>query len=339
MKTKSCLVQVIILIVLVILVGVTVKRCLSAPAPDETAAPSTPAKKATAISDKGLLLTVRKLFARDGTPLPATEESPQRIEAARAPHPMPTGPTGIEGLFLRSVRPILFDVPRVRGLAVGDSFVYITSYDDDKRVGLLYRIDARTLEVREERPLCIDERYRLGGIALGQGRLWTCLSGQDESSAVVTVDPVSLDAQVQLLVQDALRAVAVGEDGRIYAVNDDSSRFYVFSPDGHLLEAREHSTGARYTDMAMVRGSLVCAGKTPDKVGVIDVLDPDQLTLLARHLAYARSPQGRLVTSNGFAVSGQLFCFMPDRGQNPMLLVYELEQVSLEDYVPSLARY
>ncbi|MBC7256665.1 MAG: hypothetical protein H5T66_11250, partial [Chloroflexi bacterium] len=52
---------------------------------------------------------------------------------------------------------------------------------------------------------------------------------------------------------------------------------------------------------------------------------------------YGRSPTGELVTSRGFGFDGEHFYFLPEQGKFPSLMIYELAQGSLADYIPSTA--
>jgi len=128
--------------------------------------------------------------------------------------------------------------------------------------------------------------------------------------------------------------VAQGENGHLYGLNDDSTMVFEWTAQGGEVRRTPNATGARYQDMDVVRGSLVCTGADPNG-GVIDILDPASLTLLVRHRCHARTPNGHLITSKGFAFAEGTFYFLPADGEFPMLMSYTLDDVTLADYVPS----
>jgi hypothetical protein len=180
-------------------------------------------------------------------------------------------------------------------------------------------------------------RFELGGIHAGKRLLWVPVAGIGRSSIILGLDLQYLKIEHRFKVDDYIVAVAEGNDGHLYGFNDDSTLIYEWMPDGQELRKAANASGVRYQDMDVVRGSLLCAGVEPAS-GVIDVIDPVSLTLLARHHCFANGARGQWVTGKGFAYYDGVFYFLPDEGEFPMLMSYMLDSgVRLSDYVPSVS--
>lgn len=321
MKPKSCLVQLVLFILLMIVLAALVQRCLVR---RQLAGPETHRTAPTvALPNLGALLGGK---VAEVTPLPAPSVTP---DPARV---------GIEGLGLPTMRPLLFDIPRVRGLeAVGD-VLYVSSYDAEKGIGLLYQVSQESYTIAQVRTYAEDGFYRLGGLHWADGLLWTALSADqsEKGSRLVGIEPQHLEIRRRIAVTDTIRAVALGDGAILVGANEAGDALYAWRLDGTLLRQRADPVDVSYKDMDVIRGSVVCAGKGEgDDRGVLDVLDPTSLTLLARYRVYARSSAGQLVSGRSMGYDAERFYFLPDQGKFPMVIVYPLGEVSLEDYVPS----
>jgi hypothetical protein len=322
MKPKSCLLQFVFFVILMVVLAASVRRCLTT---REGAQPQASAPTVSASLPSVLALLSRGSGDATVAPVATATPDPDRV--------------GIEGLGLPAMRPLLFDIPRVRGIEVADNVLYVASYDAGKKVGMLYQVSQESYTIVQVRTYAEDGFYRLGGLHLGSQLLWTALSADDagRGSLIVGLDPQQLHIVERFAVPAPIRAVAQAEDGTLIGAGEDGATLYAWGADGALLRQQADSVDVSYEDMDVIRGSLVCAGKGEGdgNVGVIDVLDPASLTLLARHRVYAKSPAGQTVTGRSFGYYEGRFYLLPDQGEFPMVMVYRLEGVPLEDYVPS----
>ena len=245
--------------------------------------------------------------------------------------------TGIEGLTLRLTHPLQLEVAETQGLAASARSLYVSSVDPRQRVAFLYEIRRDTYTVAQVRMLKQGGQYHLGGLHLGAELLWAPLSGDegDPRSVILGFDPLYLEVKRSFEVGERIAAVAQGDDGHLFGVSARGDRFLEWTPDGKELRRAPNPSGVPYGDMEVVRGSLICAG-VDQAGGVLDVVDPASLTILARHRADAISPGRQWVTRKGFAFDREAFYFLPDDGPNPMLMTYALDNMTLEECVPSL---
>jgi len=249
----------------------------------------------------------------------------------------------IEGLMLHLSRPLMFDIQGVRGLAAAPQYLYVAASNVEARTAALYRVRRDTYETDMSRSLQTGSMYDLGGIHMGAQWLWVPLSQAAPSpmSLILGLDPLTLEAKHSFYVDRQIAAVAQGADGLIYGIDADASSFHVWNTDGREIHQVPSSTGVKYTDLEIANSRVVAVGITTiekggnkEVCGVLDVLDPVSFALRARHLSYARSIRGNLVTGAGFALAGDEFHFLPEDGHMAMLLTYHLDGISLADYVP-----
>ena len=329
MARKSCLVQVVLFVLLMLALAIVARRTLlrlGLPEGGEGISSTKSAPEAKA--SPGLESSAEDAAGQDGTP-----GQPPGAEA------LSLLPKGIEGLSLQLSRPLMFNVARIRGLAASERFFFVSSYDPEQSVGFLFKVNRDTLSIAQVRKLKEGGRYQPGGIDTSSGLVWVALTegGDANDSVILALDDQYLETQRSFRVGDCIRAVAVGDSGDVYGFNCDANAIYEWTPEGQELRKAPNAGGASYKDADFVRGSLVCAGKDAGEEGLIDVLDPGSLSLLVRHRCYALSSQGRLITEKAFAFADNTFFFVPDQGEWPMLLSYVLDEVRLEDYVPSVS--
>ncbi len=313
MPRKTCLTQIIFLILILAVAILALRRCGAPPA----AVTGKPAARP-------LLSWLLPSRARSSSLAPTPTRDPAR--------------TGIEGLGLPALRPLLFDIAPVRGLEVTERYLWIASYDDAHHAGMLYQVDRQSYTVIQSRMLEQGGLYRLAGVQQGPELLWTALipASAEQRAVLIGMRPGDLSIAARVPVTDTLRAVAQGDDGTLYGVSSDGRTLYAWGLDGALLRQATASPDVRYQDMDVVRGSLVCAGQISPDLGALDVLDPASLNLLVRHAAYALSPKGVLVTGRAFGYGDGAFHFLPDDGSMPMVMSYTLGEPALAGFVPSV---
>lgn len=331
MNRKSCLLQLVFFVILMVVIATAIRRCRTRPEVVQNLIPPTRATETA---------PAPSVFDRLKSLLPFLKGGSAGPSAALAPTPtLDLEHMGIKGLGLPVIQPLFFEIPKVRGLEVAGEVLYIAGYDPDRKVGLLYQASLDGQTIQQMRTYAQGAQYRLGGLHLGLGRLWVPLSAEDDSapSLILGLDPLYLTVAQSFKAPEAIRAVAQTNAQSLVGVNETGTTLYHWALDGTLLEKREAPADIQYKDMDVIRGSLVASGKTNDRLGALDVLDPRTLSLLVRYPCYGRSPTGELVTSRGFGFDGERFYFLPEQGKFPSLLVYELAHGSLADYIPSTA--
>ena len=268
-----------------------------------------------------------------------SEQSQQSEPLPTATAPSPSERIGIEGLTLRLSRPLMFEIHGTPGLAATSEFFFVSSVSGESGHCVLTRVDRRSYGVDVQRSLEQYGQVDVGGMQLGPDGLWLALrsAGEVPSSVVLALAPESLELLHAFGVEDRIRAVAQDDQGRVFGINEPGTFFYEWDVAGNQIRRRPNAASAQYVDMEIVRGSLVCAGQRRQEWGgVIDIVDPETFTILARHASYARSLAGYSVTGGGFAYAGGVFFLLPDPGDKPMLMSYVLEDVALQDFVPSV---
>jgi hypothetical protein len=291
------------------------------------------------------------VFTRDtgadtvsGAAANAGDSSLAPVYSEPEPTPLPAAregaPTGIESLHLQLVRPLMANLDRVRGLAVSDTALYVASVNDAKRLGMLIQANRDNYAVVQTRAIALEGRYRLGGLHMGPAGLWLCLAGvgDDEGSTIALLDASFLDTQDSWNVKARIRAIAQTGPDELVGVNESGDTLYAWNLKGRERRQAPCLTGARYHDLAVVGGSLVAAGvPTEGDYAVLDVLDPQSLTLLARRRVYAR--QGDIwATAGGFDATEREFVLLPSGGEHPSVLSYALEGTTLDRFAPAVPR-
>ena len=326
---KSCFVQLLLIALLVVALAMTLRRYLfpAADRPDDKAT-SAQELSVEAETDTRPALSLRKFLSS------ASDKAVG--EATQQPSPTPS-PMGIDGLTLKLSAPLMIEVPQITGLAADETSFFVSSYDAERDAGLILQVSQDSHTISQLRAVSDGPLNRPVALHAGASYLWAVLTPPDGGGASVLVglDQQSLGVKRRIEAGAPLRAAVEGRDGRVYGLGEGSDRFYVWSADGQALGEAAVSTGAAYADMDLIGGSLVCAGHDAEG-GVLDVLDPESLTLLARHRCRAQGDGGNWVTDGGFAFEKGIFYFLPGQGKFPMLLSYELEGTTLDEYVPSL---
>jgi hypothetical protein len=362
MNKRSCLVQVVLFGLAILVLAMLVRRTFSAPEGGASAGGSGILsflglrKSGAQVSEAAKAAVSPQGTSQAGAPAAQGKGSPtlvatldlkkQPIAAAAAPVAAAaqaiSTPAELEmpGLSLLLSRPLMFPLPRLRGLAAGARFLYLSVYDTTRRAGFVYQVDKKSYAITQMRDLANNQHMQPGGMHLGKSLLWVPLTGEatDPNSTILGVDPITLEIRVSMSVPVRVGAVAEAENGLLYGFTDDGANLIEWSQDGRELRRKSADfLAAFYQDMEVIGGSLVCAGTGPEG-GVIDVIDPSQLSLLRHYPCPAKSGSGQYVTGRGFAYSEGMFLFAPDEGNRPHILSYSLEPgLKLPDYIPGVA--
>ncbi|MBN1400456.1 MAG: hypothetical protein JXA74_06445 [Anaerolineae bacterium] len=327
MKGKSCLVQMVVLIVLIAVVGGLARRLLDG-GPEAQQTPSASGNSLRQLLQVPVLGKVKEKLAPDsGTPtLP--------------PLPEPEA-EGIEGLVLEVSRPLMFPIPEARGLAATESFFYVSGNDPKAKTSTLYQVHRDSYTIAQMRTIEDSGHYQLGGLQLGSDLLWVPVVADASvtTSVILGIDPVTLEVQTRWVVPERIAAIAEGPDARLYGVNEGASLILAWSRAGEELRRAPLATGAAYRDMETARGSLLCAGIDSNGRSVLDVIDPATLSLLVRHHSDGVKPQEGPLAGAGFAVLEETLFFLPSGGEFPKVHAYVLtDGRDWASMVPSVLR-
>ncbi|MFH1085554.1 MAG: hypothetical protein V1772_07310 [Chloroflexota bacterium] len=329
MKGRTCLTQVIILLMVVAALAFTIRR-FAAPTPAAQVSEGVRGSLWGALRDG-----VARLAAEPDQATPARAA----VQAVASPGPATVGErltVDIDGLAFQVSRPLMFPLPPARGLAVGDRFLYVATFDPATRVGFVYQVDRHRYTIVQQRALNEDGGTLVGGLHLGERWLWAPVAAEgSQRSVIVGLDPMNLEPRQRFAVADRIAAVAEGADGRLYGCNATTDAFYEWTPEGQERRRVALAPSARYTDLEVVRGSLVCAGVDEAGQSVLDVVDAATLSLLVRHASPSRSAQGSAITRGGFGYADGAFLFLPEGGEHAKLYTFALgSEVSLEAFIP-----
>lgn len=314
---RSCLVGLILIAAVLLAASFWLRRYLVAE-PDAAPSPATPVTREgppEAEGDAG--------SATRAAPTPTWALADDRVYEEQ-----------IEGLYLEAVDPLVETWLDIRGLAVVGGALYVTAYDHDAQEAWLHEVDRTAATIVRSLPLPAPDGGEPCGLQAAGPLLWTCVN-TGEGALIVAVDPAAWAMAPVAPVTDTLRAVAQLADGSLVGVDRQGRRFYRWSLDGTLQKTATNATGAIYGDCALIHESLVCGGEAAGD-GVLDVLDPGSLSLLARYRATTRTAWGAPVVGNGVALDGERFLFAPAGGELPLVWSYRLDGVSLAAYVPSV---
>jgi hypothetical protein len=311
---RSCLVMLVLVATVLLTVSVSLRRCFLV----DSAVGEAPARHA----EEGTQTAVVGRAALDAALLSVETQSGDWAE----------------GLALETLRPLSTELITVSGLAVSENRAYATGCDAMAQCGQIIVTDAELLSPQARTSVAHDGYSRLGGVLVSGDALWVWLlaDGAADATQVIILDRETLSERSSLELTGAARALALGPEGMIYGASADGRFIFRWAPDGRLLARHASATGARYSDCEMISGSLVCSGVREDGVGLLDVLDTERLSLLARHVSTTVTEGGDTVVGGAWAFWQDRFCFVPAGGEMPILWSYRLQGGTLEQYIPSV---
>lgn len=247
--------------------------------------------------------------------------------AILADEPATTPAPATVELMVGASWPIMHATRHVQGLCVADEWFWISSVDKAAKTGFVFRVDRSTQKVVAERKLAIGAQYHPGGMQLRGDDLWIPLAEYRprSTSTMLRLDAMSLETRSQFTVDDHLGAVAVAEDGTLFAANWDARHVYVFSADGVQLRRADSQTGVAYQDWESHDGRLLATGlavQSGEKTAVVDVLNGDTFKLEKRILlrGAVRSGGSNFAREGLSVYRGNLY-LLPEDG--PHTTVYE----------------
>ncbi|MFO7697429.1 MAG: hypothetical protein R6X16_09765 [Anaerolineae bacterium] len=313
---KSCLVALVLLAAVLLAISVSLRRCYLATTGDADRADVTLSVSTKPDPEAATHATLdATLLSLDGA-----------------------GTAGLDGLALESLRPLTTEPLTIYGLAASADMLYFAGCDGSGACGQVFALDASTFAPEGQIRVAVDGYPLPGGIQIRGDELWVWQLGGNEAdmTLVVVLDRGSLQERVRLTLPGAARSLIVMPDGTLRGTSGDGDWFYRWASDGGAVSRQANTAGATYSDCELLSGSMACAGILEDGAGVLDVLDPTEFSLLARHMANARTEGGDQVVGGAWAHSLGRFMFVPQRGELPILWTYALDGISLQHYIPSL---
>lgn len=316
---KSCLVALVLLTAVLLAVSVSLRRCYLATTAD-------------------VVPGAEVLSEPVGSPTPDGGTLAMLDEALRSLGD--AGSEGLDGLALETLRPLIAEPLTVYGLAALDERLYLAGCDESGQCGNVYVLDGSTLAPAGEVQVATVGYPVPGGIQIHGDELWLwhMAEGGADTTLVVALDRESLQERSRFVLQGAARTLISMPDGTLRGTSGDGAWFYRWASERGSVIRQPNTTGALYADCELLSGSLVCAGVREDGAGLVDVLDANEFSLLARHAADARTEGGVRVIGGAWAHRQARFMFVPEGGELPILWTYALDGIPLRQYVPSLER-
>jgi len=324
---KSCLVQFVLLVIIVLVLSLAIRQALARAHRQGRQAAATPAM--TAIAPQK---TVEG--ATDGGAAAASIQG---------------SPTAIQGsadlLTLVSSRPVMMADAYPVGLAASVDTLYLACERTDASGASVVRVSLADYTVNAQADLTHSAERTLGGMALGVGGLWVALRDQsagatEGAGALLELDPSTLSTLRSIGVPEPLQAVAQAPDGRLFASRCQPGQLLGVSTEsadsssGTVTARAGSPDGVCYRDLEFVAGYVVGVA-TLGGVGVLDVLDPDSLMLVARHTLALTSARGRPVAGNAIAWDGAQLYFAPDTEPNPIIMAFRPRGDDLSLLIPA----
>lgn len=346
MRTSSCIVQLAFLLLVLFAVTMTVHRLFlngngtATPAPAETAAPPEPDPTPEATLDHDEIeIVTPNIPARAGDDdADGDQDIAEAPESDRDENEGADDLPHVEGLRFSMSRSLSGILGQVRGLAVDDRYLYVTLFNPVQGRGFLMqslREGPDTPHLREMGP----EGYIPGGPHLGADYLWVPLMPLSDQggSRIAALDRETLQEMSAFETEGRIRAVVEATPGRLFGISEDSDRFYEWDSTGREIRRVPNASGGRYHDLEWVQGSLVCAGLDATG-GLLDVIDPQSMTLLVRYRCNVRLGRDRWLTDGGFGVYDDTFYFMTEGTDSSLVLMtYLPAEGSIRELVPSVA--
>lgn len=225
----------------------------------------------------------------------------------------------------------------VQGLCVSENFFWISSVERRKKAGWIFKVDRRQLKVVATKKLVDGPRFHPGGMQLVDNRIWVPLAEyrRHSTSKVLALNADTLAETYHFGVDDHLGAVAVDDQGNIYAANWDARQVHVFDRHGKRLRMIDTTTGVAYQDFEHHDGYLWGTGRAMvDGVeqSVVDVLDRENLTLRARVVLLGKTKTpGAYFAREGFSLFRKELYLMPEDGPNTRIYQFPPQATGLEE--------
>jgi len=321
---KSCLVQLIVLVLVGLVLGLVIHHWLG-PSSERTFGRVAQKDSDDAKSRRDLVSVQTTLVSQElGRP---------------TPEPTKSRPTGIEGLELETSRPLFVKEVVVRGLVVKAGRLWLACARPDLGQAMLYQLERASGTIIQARRLDTDGYDRISGLISGDGLVWLGLNrDESDSSLILGLDPDSLETRLGLVVPARVRIVVpLGSRGdpdlfRLLTVDEPSNALQIWDSQGRHVSSHRLASGASYWDGVFVDGRLVLIGADAEG-GVIDVYDPESTSLLLRHRATIRSDNDRLVADGGLGLDGQTLWFAHSTEGWPLITVYRAASGDLLDWL------
>lgn len=217
----------------------------------------------------------------------------------------------------------------VQGLSANEHRYFLSSVEKEARCGWLFVIDRRSLKATRALRLALGEQYHPGGMQLANGKLYLPLAEYrpKSTSTILVIDAESGAPERAIPVADHIGAVAVSDNGTIFAANWDAREIRTLDAAGAELGKRANPTGVAYQDMEWHDGGLWCAGQARIEdtlVAVVDVLDDATLDLTQRYLLHGRRRTGGSnFAHEGFTKERNRLLLVPEDGPNSTVYVFE----------------
>jgi len=239
-------------------------------------------------------------------------------------------------LALVSSRPVMLDDCVPAGLALSAQDLYLACDRTTGQGGYVVRAARDDYAVEARRDVA-PTGAAVGGMAWADEGVWLAVStaGVADHTELLQLRPDTLETLTTVTVSASVLSVAVDDQGLIYTSSCDPGVLRCWSAAGAIVTEAESPDGACYTDIELLRGQLVGVAMVHGQ-GVLDIIDPSSLTLLARHNLEIVSARGNPLAGNALATDGDVLAFAPDRQPPPTIMAYRLREGRLIDLVPAL---
>ncbi len=309
---KSCLAQLVILVVIVAVLSLALSRTVRRALETGQVAESGP--------------TTTSPVQQPTLPIGGAQASGAGGSAPGTVEPSP--------FVLVSSRPVMLDDCLPAGLALTARDLYLACERTDGQGGYVARASRDDYAVVARQQVA-SAGADLGGMADGPDGVWLALrhAAAPGRTDLLQLAPDTLTTISTVTVPAAVVSVAVAGDGAIYTSSCTPSMLVRWSAGGALSATAETPDDACYTDIELLRGKLVGVAVVHGE-GVLDVIDPQSLTLLARHTIEIVSARGNPLAANALATDGDVLVFAPDPQTPPTIMTYRPREGGLADFVP-----
>ncbi|MEN6479977.1 MAG: hypothetical protein ABFD20_10105, partial [Anaerolineales bacterium] len=238
MRKRSCLVQLILLGIVVVVLALAIRQAFARRL-------ITSEGQATIVATASIEPTTLVEATASIAPTAAATAAP--VEQAGAVEPP---------LTLAGSRPVMFAEGYPVGLAVAGDWLYLAGLREADDGAFVARVALSDYGVSDAVALPLAPGYAPGGMAAGPDAVWLALGGAD-AGALLALDGATLAPLRSVAVPVPVRAVAVSSEGALYASRCAPGELLQLSAEGAVLARRATPDDACYTDLAYVAGQIV----------------------------------------------------------------------------------
>ncbi len=228
--------------------------------------------------------------------------------------------------------PLGFFTGHVQGIALTESYLFLTAVEEEEKTGYLFKADKNTYQLLAQVKFRVGNIYHPGGISYHNGYILLPLAAYKAQtvSIIFKIDPENLQPAQAFIATDHIGAVTSNGD-YIFGMNWDAKDIYIWDSRGKLLKKIRNRRHTAYQDIEYHNGKLYCSGirRGTSKHGKIDVyrFHKENLELsLEKSIAMPEINDKHSIAKEGMTLQNGYLYFVPEDFPSTRLYRVKIEE-------------